>query len=293
MRKTLLMGLLAVCTVAVSGCSSKAESPVSASAVSAGSSALNPDGSSLKVTAPSGLSPSGGATVDTLKPTLAFANAAGKYTAIGLGYEVEIQSSNGTVVYSRIIAQGANTTSHAVESDLEYESNYQWRSRGRLAADTGPWSALASFRTLNRPVAVVPPQGGLPFAIPAECGPGDPGNRFACVAAVAALSAEWRRCAVGIGIGCHRFARQVVYALSRSDPNYRMIVASPGGHACNCNACGPSDGTMFREDTTAYGGNRVFDMIVGAGGSSPSFNWSAVPGPRAGDIPADAPLCVP
>ncbi len=85
----------------------------------------------------------------------------------------------------------------------------------------------------------------------------------------------------------------MVFALNASDPNWKMITAAPGGNACNCNFCGPSDGTMFREDTTVYGGNTVFDMIVGAGGPTPSLNFSLVPGPRAGDIPADAPICVP
>jgi hypothetical protein len=292
MRKTLFVGLLAVYAAAAMGCSGQAEAPLAASAVTDGSTALNPDGSNLKVTAPGGLSPAGGATLDTRRPTLAFTNAVGRFVAIGLAYEVEVQTSGGSVVYSRIIAQGANTTSHAVESDLEFETNYQWRTRGRLAGDTGPWSALATFRTPNRPPAG-PPTGVLPFPVPAACGPGDPGNRFACVAAIAAQSAEWRLCASGRGVGCHRFTRQVVHALSRSDPNYKMIRAAPGGHSCNCTGCGPSDGTMFREDTTVYGGNRVFDMIVGAGGPSPSIGWSGVGAPRPGDTPTDAPLCVP
>jgi len=111
------------------------------------------------------------------------------------------------------------------------------------------------------------------------------------VLAVAALSDEWARCARGIGINCHRFSRQVVYALAQSDPNYKMIQAAPGGNACNCSACGPSDGTMFREDTTVYNGNQVFDMIGGAGGPTPSLGWSGVGAPRPGDIPNNAPLC--
>ena len=48
---------------------------------------------------------------------------------------------------------------------------------------------------------------------------------------------------------------------------------------------------MYREDTTVYGGNRVFDMIAGAGGPNPSAQWAEVPGPRPGDTPTDAPLC--
>ncbi len=33
---------------------------------------------------------------------------------------------------------------------------------------------------------------------------------------------------------------------------------------------------MFREDTTVYAGRNVYDMIVGAGGPTPSLNWSFV-----------------
>jgi hypothetical protein len=113
------------------------------------------------------------------------------------------------------------------------------------------------------------------------------------VLAVASQSLEWQGCAAGSGTRCHRFSRQVVYALAQSDPNWQMIQAAPGGHACNCNFCGPSDGTMFREDTTVYGGTQVFDMIVGAGGPTPSLGWSFVGAPRNVDGPANAPLCVP
>ena len=83
----------------------------------------------------------------------------------------------------------------------------------------------------------------------------------------------------------------MVYALAQSDPNYKMIQAAPGGNACNCSACGPSDGTMFREDTTVYNGNQVFDMIGGAGGPTPSLGWSWCRSAASGDIPTNAPLC--
>ncbi len=295
-RKTLLFELFAICAAAIVGCSSPAPSPVSPSAVAAQTSALNPDGSNLKVTAPGNLSPGGGATVDTRRPTLSFNNAVGRFTNIGLAYEIEVLSGS-TVVYSSIVGQGASTTSHQLDTDLQYATDYTWHVRGRLGtSDTGPWAPTTSFRTLNAPTAPPPPPpgtGGLPFPVPAECGEGNVANRFPCLLAVASVSAEWRSCAAGVGISCHRFARQVVYALSRTDPNYKMIVAAPGGQACNCNACGPSDGTMFREDTTVYAGASVYVMIGGAGGPSPSLQWSSVGPPRAGDRPDDAPLCVP
>jgi hypothetical protein len=298
MKRKSTICLAVICAMAVS-CSGSPESPVSPTGVDQTVTFLNPDGSSLKVRAPGGLSPNGGV-LNTRRPTLSFTNPAGLYASVGLAYELEIQDAGGGVVYSRIIGESAGSSSHTVDTDLAYATTLWWRVRGRLGDQTGPWADFAQIRTPDPPAPPPPPTptpgggpGTLPFPVPAACGPGDPSNRFACVAAVAALSVEWQGCAAGSGTRCHRFSRQVVFALSQSDPNWKMIQAAPGGQSCNCNFCGPSDGTMFREDTTVYGGNRVFDMVVGAGGPTPGLNWSAVVGPRPGDIPADAPLCVP
>ncbi len=288
MRKILFVGLLAMSTAIVNGCSGTADTPMSPSAVADGGSALNPDGSNLKVTAPSGLSPSGGGTVDTLRPTISFNGSTGRFTTVtGLTYEIEIYTDSGSLVYSRVVSG----TSQQIDTDLQYSTNYSHRSRARLGNDAGPWSATATFRTLDRPGPTAPPTGTLPFPVPAECGPGGPGNRFGCVVAVAAQSAEWRLCAAGVGVACHRFTRQVIYSLSRSDPNWRAILAAPGGQACNCNACGPSDGSMFREDTTVYGNSLVFDMVTGAGAPGAGLTWSGPFERRATDVPSDAPLC--
>jgi hypothetical protein len=290
-RKRFFSGVLACALMA--GCSSSSQTPSSPTGVTPTTSALNPDGSSLKVTAPNSLAPNG-STVDSRRPTLSFAGSTGRYSPLsGAAYEIEVLNPSNTVAYSR---DNLTTTSHSLESDLTYADNYTWRVRARIGTDAGPWSGFASFRTPDPPAPPVAAGGGggtLPFPVPAECGPGDPGNRFACAAAVATQSVEWQGCASGIGTRCHRFTRQVVYALSQSDPNWRMIQAAPGGHACNCSSCGPSDGTMFREDTTVYGGSQVYDMIIGAGGPTPSLTWSYVGAPRAVDGPNHAPLCNP
>jgi hypothetical protein len=290
-RISILVGAL-VAAFAIAGCSGTPETTLSPTGVDADASALNPDGSSLKANPPVTISPRD-TTVDTLRPTLQFTAAVGRFVTTSFSHEIEVVNANGTVVYSRILAESSGATSHALESDLTYADNFWWRGRARLGNEVGPWSDWLQFRTLDRisPATPTGPSGTLPFPVPAACGSVDPSNGFGCAAAVAALSAEWAACAGGRGVNCHRFTRQVVYALSQSDPNWRMIMAAPGGHACNCSGCGPSDGTMFREDTTVYGGNRVFDMIVGAGGPSPSLTWSPVPGPRPGDIPSSAPLC--
>jgi hypothetical protein len=258
--------------------------------------AVNADGSNMKVTAPKDLGPNG--VVVGLRPTLSFTNATGKYTGVGMAYEIELLNAAGAVVYSPVIGESPGSSSNTVDRDLAYAETYRFRARARLGpTDVGPWSDYASFRTIDPPppptAPTTPPTGtgALPFPVPAACNVPGGGNGFPCVAAVAALSQEWALCASGVGVGCHRFSRQVVNALASFDPGWQMITAAPGGHACNCSGCGPSDGTMFREDTTVYRGGSVFDMIVGAGGPAPGLNWSFVGAPRPGDIPALPPVC--
>jgi hypothetical protein len=280
---------VAVCSLTIVACSGTPQTMLSPSGSAGGTATLNADGSELKVNPPGNLNPTGGGVIDTVRPILTFDPSTGKHQPGSFDHELQIVNANDQVVYS----SGSASSPHGVSNDLSYADNFWWRVRARQGDQFGPWSNYAQFRTPDPPNLPSPATAGgnLPFPVPAECGPGDPGNRFACASAIASQSTEWARCRGGDGLGCHRFTRQVAYALSRFDAAWSLIQASPGGHACSCSGCGPSDGTMFREDTVVYNGNRVFDMIVGAGGPSPSLNWSSVPGPRPGDLPILAPLC--
>lgn len=293
-QKTPLVWAMA-CALTITGCSSSPQTTLSPTAADPATGALNPDGSSLKVDAPTGLGPNG-VTTDSHRPTLTFNASAGRYAAVGFAYEVELQNEAGQVIYTNLVGPATGAISHTVEVDLPSATNVWFRGRARAGEQSGPWSGYAQFRT-PQPSAASPGAGGvLPFPIPEECGPFGPHGRLGCALAVAARSVEWQLCAAGRGVNCHRFTRQVVYALSQSDPNFQMILTAPGNHACNCSGCGGSDGaTMFREDTTVYGGRSVFDMITGAGGPSPSVTWSHLGdgGPRPGDLPRSAPLCAP
>ncbi len=94
----------------------------------------------------------------------------------------------------------------------------------RLGDDVCPWSDFAMFRTFDRPVAAAAParrrRRRCRTAVP------DPGclraPATATVSPVSRPSPPCRPngpgCAGGSGVGCHRFTRQVVYALSQSDP---------------------------------------------------------------------------
>jgi hypothetical protein len=288
-RKTFL-AWPAVCVLILMGCSGSPQSALSPSAVDATATFLNPDGSTMKVRAATNLTPTG--TISTQRPTLTFSNSVAVLVQVNLGHELEILNAQGASIYNVLLAETAGTTSHAVEADLPYAENFTWRVRARSGINFGPW-ATASIRTPNPPTPPAPPTGVLPFPVPESCGPFGPDGRLPCVLAVAAQSVEWQRCASGNGVGCHRFTRQVVHALSRSDPSFQMILVG-GGHGCSCDSCGDG-GQRYREDTTVYGGRRVYDMITGAGGPTPGLTWSFIGagGPRAGDSPADAPLCTP
>jgi hypothetical protein len=289
MFRTTNFALLALCAFTLTACSGTPQTMLSPTGAESSGAALNPDGSSLKASAPSNLSPGGGAVLDTIRPTLTFTPASGRHTSASFDHELQIVNANDQVVYS----SNSASSPHGVPTDLSYSDNYWWRVRARLGDQFGPWSDYAQFRTPDPPNLPTGGGGGsLPFPVPAECGPFGPDNRFACASAVAALSAEWERCRRGDGVGCHRFTRQVGHALASFDPAWTLILAQPGGHACHCGGCGGSDGrTMFREDTVVYNGNRVFDMITGAGGPNPGLSWSPVPGPRSGDSPVLPPLC--
>jgi hypothetical protein len=288
-RKTFL-AWPAVCVLILMGCSGSPQSALSPSAVDATATFINPDGSTMKVRAASNLTPTG--TISTQRPTLTFTNSVAVLVQVNLGHQLEILNAQGASIYNVTLPETAGTTSHAVEVDLPYAENFTWRVRAISGINFGPW-ALASIRTPIPPAPPPPPTGVLPFPVPEACGPFGPDGRLPCVLAVAAQSVEWQRCAAGNGVGCHRFTRQVVHALSRFDQNFQMILVG-GGHGCTCTGCGDG-GERYREDTTVYGGRRVYDMITGAGGPTPGLSWSFLGsnGPRAGDSPADAPLCTP
>ena len=295
MQRNILLAGTAVCALAIAACSGTPQTLLSPTGAIDGTAAVNADGSTLKVEAPRDLGPNNAAVVSTLRPTLTFTNPSGRFANVGWAYEIELVNANNNVVYSRTVGESGGSSAHTLESDLTYSDNFWFRVRARLGNDVGPWSDYAQFRTLDRPSFVAPApsggNGGLPFAIPAECGPFGSGNRIGCVLAIAAQSDEWAACARGSGVGCHRFTRQVGIALAASDPGWTLIQAQPGGHACNCFGCGASDGTMFREDTVVYHGREVYDIIAGAGGPSPSLGWSFTPGPRAGDSPVLPAAC--
>lgn len=161
-RTTALYCLATAIAVSLAGCSGSAESPTSPSSVESTDTAANPDGSTLKVTAPTPLVPIDGVKLSTRRPTFTFANAAGKYSAASLTYRVQLLDAASNLVGEVTVSSGDGSSSYAADSDLAYATSFQWRVRAELDGNPGPYSGLASFSTPDPP----PPTGVAPTPTP-------------------------------------------------------------------------------------------------------------------------------
>ena len=146
-KRFILSSAAALIALAV-GCSKSPDSPVSPSSSTEPSTAAAADGSKLKATAPTAVSPINNAQPDG-SIVLVSTKSTGKFADITPSYEFEVKNGAGATVYSRVTGgegAGANV-SHTVEGSLEFDAAHTWRVRAVLAGAAGPWSAAASFRT--------------------------------------------------------------------------------------------------------------------------------------------------
>jgi hypothetical protein len=143
-----------VCTAAatlatVVACSKSTQTPVSPSSAVPGETAAAADGSTLKVTTPAIVSPSGGTqAIDPL--VLTASKSTGKYIDITPSYEFQVRSG-GTVVYTSGVTggvgAGSNVTHTVPSSALNPDTNYTWRLRAVSGTAVGSWSADGTFKS--------------------------------------------------------------------------------------------------------------------------------------------------
>jgi hypothetical protein len=239
------------------------------------------DGSTLKVTAPATIDPTNGAITPTRNPTLVWGNSEGKYEGVGLAYDIEVSTVDGTVIYSRTVGESPNTGTHAIESTLPYDTQHWWRVRAHLGQMVGPWSGFAEFRTLKQ-VVVAPP---TPTGSPSPTGfrtPDPPAgqrlprrNDIATVFAYDALHPGQLRNSCQLEGGSWAFMDGVVDSLQAIDLRY--------GYNCKRGNC--NDPSL---DVISYhwgpgndeGSADVYctDLISGHCGSSPGIIWNDVTG---------------
>jgi len=137
-----------VTTIACSGGTPVA--PESANSSAAGAIDAAADGSTLKATAPTLVTPINNVELPTSRPPLQISGANGKFAPGSFDYEFEVQNSSNQTVHRQTVA---GTTS-VPGNDLEVQSSFRWRARAVVGGKTGPWSDFATFRTISVPGCV-------------------------------------------------------------------------------------------------------------------------------------------
>jgi hypothetical protein len=108
------------------------------------------DGSTLKVTAPTVISPVNGAQPDSL--TLTSSKAEGKFDkSLSLSYQFQVASDSGQIVSdcTQTVTpdSGAPNVTYSPACGLDFDAPYKWKVRARSGDYVGPWSSEASFKT--------------------------------------------------------------------------------------------------------------------------------------------------
>lgn len=140
--------ILAIALVALAvACSKQSTSPSAPSAGNTTAGGANPDGSTLKATAPIPQSPINGVKLPQGQVvTLVVGNSTTPYaTGLPLSYRFEVTTAGGAVVESILVPGGAGTTSRTVTATLNGDQPYQWRARAEYQGYPGPWSGVQSF----------------------------------------------------------------------------------------------------------------------------------------------------
>jgi hypothetical protein len=112
-----------------------------------------PDGSTLKVSAPTPVSPVGGVEVTDLDPDLVITNSTPTFFpgSLNLSYVFEVRNEEGRVVYTSVaVPQGGGQTRHEIARDLNANEVHTWQAWAVFQGRQGPKSASATFKTFDR-----------------------------------------------------------------------------------------------------------------------------------------------
>lgn len=142
MKQSLVLAGTSVLLALSLACGRQSANPTSPSAAAAAKQAATGDAGTLKVTAPTLVSPINDVVLEGTATSLVAQGATGKYSSASLAYDYELYDANGVKVLTDVVA----TTSWPV-SGLQYDSAYTWRLRAASDGAFGPWSAFGSFKT--------------------------------------------------------------------------------------------------------------------------------------------------
>ena len=284
---------IVVCATIAMACSQAANSPVSPSAVGESSSALNADGSNLKVSAPIAVTPLFESTNISTTPLLSAIGSQGRnVNNASLSYRFQVADSDS---FANIVATGtgavdaSNVARYTVDPALRAGTRYVWRVRAELQDATGPWSNMGAFTTAGQGGVVVPTPGPGTSAGPRPADP-PPGQRLPLPdmqGVLARFSNASDSCPRGLKYVNNPWQDRVIDAFRQIDSrwgyngkptknaaeNNGVPVTAAGDEAAYHYGAGPSHGSFDVH---------LVDMLISHCGSSPSLTWRVFTGEEPG-----------
>lgn len=270
MKRTIALYCVATAVaVSLAACSGSSQSPLSPSSVTATDAAANPDGSTLKVTAPALISPVDGGKLDSRRPTFTFSNSSGRFSATSFAYRIELLDAGGNLVDARTVGGGGEgVTAYASDVELPYDTNYQWRVRAEMDGQAGPYSGAGAFRTPDTPTSAAPTNPGAP-----STGTVGAKRSIGVSEALGIISKVHNELRWDLGSGSAREARvdflwSAVAAIHYGHPRFNP--AGPDPDWCVKDAGGgrpPSDDVLV-----ACSSREAWDLIGGAGANGYNFH---------------------
>jgi len=151
-KGVLWMAAVAMVALAVACGSDGSKTPTSpTSAATVGDSAAAADGSTLKATAPAPVSPTGGGEITVPLPTLQWTASTGKFVPATFTYRAQLLNAAGALVKETTTSGLTWTLTDALDVGV----NYQWKVRAESGSSLGPWSTVATFKSMNKPAGYI------------------------------------------------------------------------------------------------------------------------------------------
>lgn len=283
---------LIVCAVVAIGCESGMRSPVSPSAVVGSASALNPDGSNLKASAPLAITPLFESTNVSVTVTLAARAGAGRYEVATLAHRFQVADSD---AFTNILATGMGTTDasgvtrYTVAPALAASRRVVWRVRAELADAVGPWSNVMAFTTAGSSTTTAPTTGPVTASGPRPADPA-PGVRLPLPdmrGVLANFSDARQSCPRGLKYVNNPWQDRVIDAFRQIDSrwgyngkptknageNGGVPVTAAGDEAAYHYSGGPDQGSPDVH---------LVDMLISHCGDSPTLTWRVFTGEEPG-----------
>lgn len=292
-RMKLTTATMIAAAVTAVACSNDASTPVSPSAVVAQGSALNADGSNLKISPPIGLSPLFESTNVSPVATLAARASQGRNVAnYTVAHRFQVSDNES---FSNIVASGTGSSDAqgivrwTIEPALAAGRRYVWRLRGELEDGYGPWSNVMAFTTAGGNQTTVTQPGPSTSTGPRPADP-PPGSRLPLPdmrEVLGRFSDARESCPRGLKYVNNPWQDRVIDAFRQVDSrwgyngkpnrsaadNNGVPVIAAGDEAAYHWGPGPDQGSPDVH---------LVDMLIGHCGDSPSLTWRVFTGEEPG-----------